>query len=212
MADGVLPKPPGRVRGRPFERGRSGNPAGRRAGSLNKTTEAAAALLAGESEALTRRAVELALVGDPTAMRLCLERILPACRERAVRFALPPIESAADIAAAMKAVTSALADGAITPGEAGHHRGRGRHLCPGDRDERFRPAATAHGGRFRQPGKSGGERRAGDALQLLGEILLQICCRSSNGQSAMQDLVAGQRSASRQARAAAARIAPVSMW
>jgi hypothetical protein len=51
-------------------------------------------------------------------MRLCIERILPACRERSVNFALPPIESAADIAAAMKAVTSALADGAITPGEA----------------------------------------------------------------------------------------------
>jgi hypothetical protein len=31
---------------------------------------------------------------------------------------LPPIESAADIAPAMKAVTSALAAGAITPGEA----------------------------------------------------------------------------------------------
>ena len=51
-------------------------------------------------------------------MRLCLERILPPCRERTVKFALPPIESAADIAAAMKAVTSALAGGAITPGEA----------------------------------------------------------------------------------------------
>jgi hypothetical protein len=34
------------------------------------------------------------------------------------QIALPPIESAADIAAAMKAVTTALADGAITPGEA----------------------------------------------------------------------------------------------
>jgi hypothetical protein len=67
---------------------------------------------------LTRKAVELARVGDPSAMRLCLERILPACRERSVKFALPPIESAADIAAAMKAVTSALAEGAITPGEA----------------------------------------------------------------------------------------------
>ena len=49
MADGASPKPPGRVRGRPFERGRSGNPAGRRTGSRNVTTEAAAALLAGES-------------------------------------------------------------------------------------------------------------------------------------------------------------------
>jgi uncharacterized protein DUF5681 len=118
MADEVSAKPRGRPRGRPFQRGRSGNPGGRRAGLRNKATLAAAALLQGESEALTRRAVELALAGDPTAMRLCLERILPPCRERTVNFALPPIESAADIAAAMKAVTSALAGGAITPGEA----------------------------------------------------------------------------------------------
>jgi hypothetical protein len=167
MVDGVSSNPPGRVRGRPFERGRSGNPAGRRAGSLNKTTEAAA-LLAGESEALTRKAVELARVGDPSAMRLCLERPLPGCRERAVKFALPPIESAADIAAAMKAVTSALADGAITPGEAATIRGGGRYLCPGDRDERFRPAAEVLRERLRQTG----ECRAGDALQHLGEVSL----------------------------------------
>jgi len=76
MTDGFAPKPPGRVRGRPFEKGRSGNLAGRRIGCRNKTTIAAAAFLAGESEALTRKAVELALVGDPTAMRLCVERIL----------------------------------------------------------------------------------------------------------------------------------------
>jgi hypothetical protein len=118
MADGFSPKPPRRARGRPFEKGRSGHPAGRRTGSRNKATIAAAALLEGESEALTRKAVELALVGDPTAMRLCLERILPPCRERTVNFALPPIESAADIADAMNAVTSALAGGTITPGEA----------------------------------------------------------------------------------------------
>ena len=118
MTDALSPKPPGRVRGRPFEKGRSGNPLGRRVGCRNKTTIAAAAFLAGESEALTRKAVELALVGDPTALRLCIERVLPQCRERAVKFALPPIESAADIAAAMKAVTSALAGGLISPGEA----------------------------------------------------------------------------------------------
>jgi uncharacterized protein DUF5681 len=118
MADELSPRPPGRARGRPFEKGRSGNPAGRRIGSLNKATSAAAALLEGESEALTRKAVELALAGDPTAMRLCLERILAPCRERTVEFELPPIESAADIVTAMKAVTSALAGGAITPGEA----------------------------------------------------------------------------------------------
>jgi hypothetical protein len=118
MTDGFAPKLPGRVRGRPFEKGRSGNPLGRRVGCRNRTTIAAAALLAGEAEALTRKAVELALVGDPTALRLCIERVLPQCGDRTVNFALPPIESAADIAAAMKAVTSALAGGMITPAEA----------------------------------------------------------------------------------------------
>ena len=105
------------ARGRPFEKGKSGNPGGRPAGARNRKTLAAAILLEGESEALTRKAVEMALSGDPTAMRLCLERILPPCRERTVKFALPPIESAADIAPAMKAVAAALADGIITPGE-----------------------------------------------------------------------------------------------
>jgi Family of unknown function (DUF5681) len=110
--------PPEPVRGRPFAKGRSGNPRGRPVGSRNRKTLAAAVLLDGESEALTRKAVELALAGDPTALRLCIERILPPCRERAVRFELPPIENAADVSVAMNAVTAALARGIITPGEA----------------------------------------------------------------------------------------------
>jgi len=128
MSDDIAPKLPARLRGRPFEKGRSGNPGGRRLGSRNKATLAAAALLAGESEALTRKAVEMALAGDPTAMRLCMERVLPPCRERTVKFRLPPIEgvltgetsgpSPHDVSLAMNAVTSALALGEITPGEA----------------------------------------------------------------------------------------------
>jgi len=128
MSADISSKLPVRVRGRPFEKGRSGNPAGRRPGSRNKATIAAAALLAGEAEALTRKAVEMALDGDPTAMRLCMERVLPPCRERTVEFKLPAIEgihtgetsgpSAHDVARAMDAVTSALAQGEITPGEA----------------------------------------------------------------------------------------------
>jgi hypothetical protein len=116
MVEAVEDNLPEQVRGRPFAKGRSGNPAGRRFGSRNKATIAAQELLANEAEALTRKAVEAALAGDPIAMRLCLERILP--RERAVKFALPPIKSAADVARAMGAVTAALADGLITPGEA----------------------------------------------------------------------------------------------
>ena len=51
-------------RGR-FAGGRSGNPAGRSRGCRDHVNRAARLLLAGEGEALTRKAVELALAGDP---------------------------------------------------------------------------------------------------------------------------------------------------
>lgn len=105
-------------RGRPFEKGRSGNPAGRPRGSTNRATTSAAAMLDGEAEALTRKAVELALGGDASALRLCLERVLAPRRGRPVQLAMPEIRSAADIAGAMAAITAAVARGAITPGEA----------------------------------------------------------------------------------------------
>src|SRR5580692_7152821 len=89
-------------RGRPFRKGQSGNPRGRAAGSRHKASLAAEALLDGEAERLTRRAVELADGGDPTALRLVLERILAPRRERAVNFTLPSIDSAADLTAAMR--------------------------------------------------------------------------------------------------------------
>ena len=53
-------------RGR-FSKGRSGNPAGRPRGCRDHVNRAARLLLAGEGEALTRKAVELALAGDPAA-------------------------------------------------------------------------------------------------------------------------------------------------
>src|SRR5262245_41119418 len=59
-------------RGRPFVKGQSGCPAGKPRGARHRTTLAAEALLDGEAEALTRKAVELALNGDSTALRLCL--------------------------------------------------------------------------------------------------------------------------------------------
>ena len=76
-------------RGR-FAKGRSGNPAGRPRGCRDHVNRAARLLLAGEGEALTRKAVELALAGDPAALRLCLERIVGPYRERAVEFVMPP--------------------------------------------------------------------------------------------------------------------------
>src|ERR1700745_2352345 len=98
--------------------GRPGNPAGRPRGCRDHVNRAARLLLAGEGEALTRKAVELALAGDPAALRLCLERIVGPYRERAVEFVMPPIRNAGDLAGAMAAVADAAAQGAVTPREA----------------------------------------------------------------------------------------------
>src|SRR6516162_11819583 len=101
-----------------FQKGQSGNPAGRPMGSRNNATLACEALLEGQAEALTQKVVEMALAGDTVALKLCLERIYPARKDRAVRFALPPITSARDAADIAAAVAQAVAAGRITPSEA----------------------------------------------------------------------------------------------
>jgi hypothetical protein len=72
-------------------------------------------LLEGEAEQLTRKAIELALDGDITALRLCLERILPPRKDRAIHLNLPPIENVQQVSLAMAGVFSAIAEGKITP-------------------------------------------------------------------------------------------------
>jgi len=67
-----------------------GNP-GRPAGARHKYVLAIQSLLDGEAEALGRKAIELAMEGDTVALRLCLERIVPAKRDTPVRFDLPTI-------------------------------------------------------------------------------------------------------------------------
>lgn len=109
----------GKQRGRPFEKGQSGNPAGRPKGSRNATTVALENLLDGQAEALTNKAVGMALAGDMAALRLCMDRILPPRKDRPVTFDLPSIKSAGDAAAVTSAVLSAVANGEITPADAG---------------------------------------------------------------------------------------------
>ncbi len=101
-----------------FQKGRSGNPNGRPKGSRNAATLAVEALLDGQAEALTQKAIQMALAGDPVALRLCLDRIYPARKDRPVTFALPPITSARDAADLMASIMKAVATGHITPSEA----------------------------------------------------------------------------------------------
>ena len=105
-------------RGRPFEKGMSGNPNGRPRGSRNATTLALEALLDGQANSLTQKAIDLALGGDMAALRLCLDRILPPRKDRPVSFTLPEITSARGAAALVSAVLNAVAAGELTPADA----------------------------------------------------------------------------------------------
>ena len=114
----MSPDKTGQQQGGRFEKGRSGNPRGRPLGSRNTATMAAEELLQGEAERLTRKCIELALSGDTVALKLCIDRIYPARRDRPVTFALPPITSARDAADIAAAVAEAVAAGQLTPSEA----------------------------------------------------------------------------------------------
>lgn len=96
-----------------------GNP-GKPKGARHKATQAALAILDGEGAALTRKAVELALAGDTSALRLCLERIVPPRRDAPVQFDLPRMETARDAAKGAGAVLDAVALGDLTPTEGAH--------------------------------------------------------------------------------------------
>jgi len=95
----------------------SGNP-GRPRGARHKVTQAIEAMLEGQQEALTQAAIDKALEGDVTALRLCLDRIAPARKDAPVSFALPEIETAQDAAKAARAILKAIAEGDVTPLEA----------------------------------------------------------------------------------------------
>ena len=102
------------VRGRPFAKGNGG----RRPGSKNQSTLIVQALSNGDKEGLVRKALEIATAGNVPMLTFFLSRILP--RERVIAIDLPNMESADDAVEALGAITSAVCEGKITPGEAAH--------------------------------------------------------------------------------------------
>jgi len=93
-----------------------GNP-GRPPGSRNRATVAVEDLLKGEGEKLTRKAINMALAGDATAMRLCLERVAPPVKQRLVEFELPQPSGSSDAARSAHAVLEAVSNADLTPAE-----------------------------------------------------------------------------------------------
>ena len=118
MAENAGREQPRRGPGRRFKPGQSGNPAGKRPGTRHHATMFAEQLLDGEVEAIVRKAIEKAKRGDASALRLCLDRLVPPRRDRPIRFELPELASANDASKAMAAITTAIARGELTAAEA----------------------------------------------------------------------------------------------
>jgi hypothetical protein len=105
-------------RGRPFPKGRSGNPKGRPPGAQSAATVLAEQLLDGEAEELVRKVIAKAKHGNMPALRICIDRILPPRRERPVHFTMPELRSVGDASKAISASMSAVAKGELGASEA----------------------------------------------------------------------------------------------
>ena len=108
------------VRGRPFEKEHSGNPAGRPPGKRNKATLLAEALLDEHAHELTKKLIERAHAGEMKALGLCMKLILNsgAGRKRPVEIELPPLVTAADGLKTISLIFEATARGEISTDEA----------------------------------------------------------------------------------------------
>jgi hypothetical protein len=129
------------MRGRPFQRGNKYG-RGRPPGSRNKIARLCQDTLDSHAETLTKKCVYLAFQGNPTAMRLCMERLMPARRHRALHFKLPALKTMVEVSAASELVVSGVARGQLTPAEgqafSGMLEGRRRMIETEELDQRIR--------------------------------------------------------------------------
>ena len=91
-----------------FQKGKSGNPSGRKPGSKNKKLE----LLRSADELLQRKILDLALEGNPTALKIVADRLWPRLRSQ------PPLVSidvaSNDLAEQGRKIIAAALSGKIT--------------------------------------------------------------------------------------------------
>ena len=108
-----MAEPRRKPRGRPFQPGNPGRPRG----SKNKTTQFVEQLAEGQAEQLTQKALQLALGGDVSCLRMMLDRISPPRKAQPINVTMPPINGSQDVLAAIAAIFKALGEGRLTPDE-----------------------------------------------------------------------------------------------
>jgi hypothetical protein len=89
-----------------------------RKGSKHKVTLIREHLFDGKAQQLRDKAVQLALTGDTVALKLCLERIVPALpthRSTVPPVHIPKLATAVGFQAKADAVLGAVADGLLAP-------------------------------------------------------------------------------------------------
>jgi len=89
---------------------------GRPPGSRNKRTLFLEAMEK-NGVSLIQQCQAQAFKGDATALRLCIERLLPVCKVPSSRFRLPPVRTADDLAKALPAVLHPVARGQLNAQE-----------------------------------------------------------------------------------------------
>jgi hypothetical protein len=102
------------ARGRPFAKGNPGRPKGVR----HKSTLLCEKLMRDDAKEIVQAVIVAAKAGDMVAAKIVLDRISPSRKGRPIHFNLPEARTADDVAAALAAVVSAMADGELTPDEA----------------------------------------------------------------------------------------------
>lgn len=95
----------------------AGNP-GRPKNCRNIATRVLEELLDGESEAISRKCIEMAKAGDMTAIRLVMDRTIAPRKDRPTPFDMPKITSVEDTPGAICSVLNEVAAGTMTPSEA----------------------------------------------------------------------------------------------
>ena len=98
-----------------FRKGESGNKAGRPKGIQDSRVKLRE-MFKPHAEELIKKAVDMALDGDTTALRLCLERFIPPIRSESETVALG--ELSGSLAEQGQAIISAMGGGRLAPSQA----------------------------------------------------------------------------------------------